>query len=43
VVEAPKQAVDQGAAPRTFDGPNAQKQALSYAYEAFGGARFFPF
>jgi hypothetical protein len=26
-----------------FNGPNAQKMALSYAYEAFGGARFFPF
>lgn len=26
-----------------FDGPNARDHALRYAYEAFGGARFFPF
>lgn len=26
-----------------FDGPNARDHALRYAYEAYGGARFFPF
>jgi len=30
-------------APLLFSGPNAQKLALRYAYEAFGSARFFPF
>jgi hypothetical protein len=29
--------------PLLFSGPNAQKLALRYAYEAFGAARFFPF
>jgi hypothetical protein len=43
VVEAPVQATEAPPKPVTFNGPNAQKQALSYAYEAFGGARFFPF
>ena len=40
LVEAPAAAA---AAPLLFSGPNAQKQALRYAYEAFGSARFFPF
>lgn len=43
IVEAPVMT----AAPRqklhSFTGPNAQSRALRYAYEAFGGARFFPF
>jgi hypothetical protein len=39
LVEAPAAA----APPLLFSGPNAQKQALRYAYEAFGSARFFPF
>ena len=39
LVEAPATT----AAPRRFSGPNAQKLALRYAYEAFGSARFFPF
>ena len=43
VVEAPIQATEETRKPVLFNGPNAQKQALSYAYEAFGGARFFPF
>ena len=43
VVEAPTQATEAARKPMTFNGPNAQRQALSYAYEAFGGARFFPF
>ena len=41
MVEAPAGA---GAVePVRFCGPNAQKLALRYAYEAFGSARFFPF
>jgi hypothetical protein len=40
IVEAPATAA---AAPMLFSGPNAQKLALRYAYEAFGRARFFPF
>ena len=31
------------AAVTTFTGPNARTMALTYAYEAFGAARFFPF
>ena len=41
MVEAP--AAASAAAPMLFSGPNAQKLALCYAYEAFGCARFFPF
>ena len=41
IVEAPVAAM--AAEPRLFSGPNAQKLALRYAYEAFGSARFFPF
>jgi hypothetical protein len=40
MVEAPPAT---GAEPVLFSGPNAQKLALRYAYEAFGSARFFPF
>jgi hypothetical protein len=43
VVEAPQVADEGVQQPVLFNGPNAQRQALSYAYEAFGGARFFPF
>ena len=41
LVEAP--AAAQAFAPLLFSGPNAQRLALRYAYEAFGSARFFPF
>jgi hypothetical protein len=41
LVDAPAAAA--ASAPLRFSGPNAQKQALRYAYEAFGSARFFPF
>ncbi|HLB98533.1 MAG TPA: hypothetical protein VJK90_12755 [Acetobacteraceae bacterium] len=41
LVEAPAAAA--AGAPLRFSGPNAQKLALRYAYEAFGSARFFPF
>ena len=41
MVEAPAAAA--APAPMLFSGPNAQKLALRYAYEAFGCARFFPF
>jgi len=41
MVEAPAAAA--APAPLLFSGPNAQKLALRYAYEAFGAARFFPF
>jgi hypothetical protein len=41
MVEAP--AGSTAPAPMMFSGPNAQKLALRYAYEAFGAARFFPF
>jgi hypothetical protein len=41
LVEAPAAAA--APAPLLFSGPNAQKQALRYAYESFGSARFFPF
>jgi hypothetical protein len=41
MVEAPAAAAEPR--PMQFSGPNAQKQALQYAYEAFGSARFFPF
>jgi hypothetical protein len=41
VVEAPAAAA--APEPMLFSGPNAQKLALRYAYEAFGRARFFPF
>jgi hypothetical protein len=41
MVEAP--AAASAPAPLLFSGPNAQKLALRYAYEAFGAARFFPF
>jgi hypothetical protein len=39
IVEAP----GQSPAPVQFSGPNAVNLALRYAYEEFGGARFFPF
>jgi hypothetical protein len=42
LVEAPVAAAP-APAPLLFSGPNAQKMALRYAYEAFGSARFFPF
>lgn len=41
LVEAPAAAC--APPPLRFSGPNAQKLALRYAYEAFGSARFFPF
>ena len=41
LVEAPAAAC--APPPLLFSGPNAQKLALRYAYEAFGSARFFPF
>lgn len=41
VVEAPT--AEPAREPVTFNGPNAQTQALRYAYEMFGSARFFPF
>jgi hypothetical protein len=47
LVEAPATAAAPATAvapaPLLFSGPNAQKLALRYAYEAFGSARFFPF
>ena len=43
VVEAPRSATKSPPESVSFNGPNAQKRALRYAYEAFGGARFFPF
>jgi hypothetical protein len=42
LVEAPTAAAA-APEPLLFSGPNAQKMALRYAYEAFGSARFFPF
>ena len=42
VVEAPQAASEAIRSPVEFSGPNAQNLALRYAYEAFGGARFFP-
>ena len=41
MVEAPAEAA--APEPILFSGPNAQRRALRYAYEAFGCARFFPF
>jgi hypothetical protein len=45
LVEAPAalEAAAAAPAPLQFSGPNAQKQALHYAYASFGAARFFPF
>lgn len=42
IVEGPSDAKDDGALTR-FTGPNARTMALTYAYEEFGSARFFPF
>jgi hypothetical protein len=41
VVEAPRGASIEGK--MAFTGPQAQQRALTYAYEKFGGARFFPY
>jgi hypothetical protein len=43
VVEAPSRRTALPAAPMLFSGPNAERLALQYAYEEFGGARFFPY
>jgi hypothetical protein len=43
VVEAPKTPRAADPRPVLFNGPEARQQALRYAYEVFGGARFFPF
>jgi hypothetical protein len=43
IVEAPPAASHAEPEQVQFTGPNAMNQALRYAYEAFGSARFFPF
>lgn len=43
IVEAPVTTDALRQKPHFFTGPNAQSLALRYAYEEFGGARFFPF
>lgn len=43
IVEAPGQSPAPEREPVQFSGPNAVNLALRYAYEEFGGARFFPF
>jgi hypothetical protein len=43
IVEAPGEARQTARQPVLFSGPNAVNQALRYAYEEFGSARFFPF
>ncbi len=41
IVEAPPGATTSEGRTKAFSGPNAQYCALTYAYEAFGNARFF--
>lgn len=42
IVEPPRNMVS-GAGKMIFTGPRAQLLALTYAYETFGNARFFPY
>jgi hypothetical protein len=42
IVEAPRDKVPT-MGKKVFTGPQAQQLALTYAYETFGNARFFPY